>query len=71
MWQAYVAIYTHSQNVTLSNCVLLCGKPTEMKPNFKVQLDVCDIAPLKDKYLLFLKLIGLVMAFVCSTSDLA
>lgn len=71
MWQAYVAIYTHSQNLTLSNFGLLSGKLAEKKAKFKVQLDVCDIAPLKDEYLLFCKLIGLLMAFVHSTSDRA
>ena len=71
MWQAYVAIYTHSQNFTSSTFGLLSGKLAEMKAKFKVHLDVCDIAPLKDEYLLFCKLISLLMAFVHSTSDRA
>lgn len=66
-----MAIYTHSQNLTLSNFGLLSGQLAEMKAKFKVQLDVCDIAPLKEEYLLFLKLISVLMAFVHSASDRA
>lgn len=66
-----MAIYTHSQNLTSSNFGLLSGKLAEMKSKFEVQLDVCDIAPLKDEYLLFPKLISLLMAVVHSTSGRA
>lgn len=54
-----------TQHLTLSNCDLFSEKPAEMKTNFKLQLDVCDIAPLKDEYLLFSKLISLLMRFQC------
>lgn len=40
-----------------------------MKANFKLQLKVCDIAPLKDEYLLVFKLISLLMVFVHSAAD--
>lgn len=62
-----MAIYTHSQNLTSCSFGLLSGKLAEMKAKFKVHLDVCDIAPLKDEYLLCPKFICLLMAFVYST----
>lgn len=66
-----MAIYTHSQHLTLSNGGLFSGKLAEIKANFKLQLDVCDIAPLKDEYLLFCKLISLFMVFVHAAADRA
>lgn len=66
-----MAICTHSQKLTLSNFGLLSGKLAESKAKFKVQLDVCDITPLKDEYLLFPTLTSLLMAFVHSASDRA
>lgn len=54
-----MGIYTHSQNLTSSNFGLISWKFAEMKAKFKIQLDVCDIASLKDEYLMFCKLISL------------
>lgn len=64
-----MGIYTYSQNLTSSNFGLISWKFAEMKAKFKIQLDVCDIASLKDEYLMFCKLISLYIVFVQSASD--
>lgn len=56
-----MANYTHSQHLTLSSCDIFSGKLAEIKTDFKLQLDVCDVAPLKYEYLLLCKLISLLM----------
>lgn len=43
MWEAYVAICTHLQNLNSADFGLLHRKLAEREAKFKVQLNVCGI----------------------------